>query len=68
MEKFKKIEEYCFLYSIEDKILQDYDDNNKLNILKNTIDTCDNNKIKIGLYYLKKNCVNYFILYSLKLN
>lgn len=60
-EKFKKIEEYCFLYSIDNKILEEYHDNKKLDIIKNSISnniSNNINKIKIGIYYLKKNCNN----------
>jgi len=58
-EKFKKIEDYCFLYSINNKILQEYHDNEKLNIIKDSINNTEiDNKIKIGIYYLKKNCIN----------
>jgi len=59
---FKKIEDYSFLYSIDNKILEEYDDIQKLNIIKESINNNNNNnnnnKIKIGLYYLKKNCYN----------
>ena len=60
-EKFKKIEEYSFLYSIDNKILEEYHDNKKLDIIKNSISnniSNNINKIKIGIYYLKKNCNN----------
>ena len=55
---FKKIEEYSFLYSIDNKILEEYDENKKLNIIKDCINNNIDNKIKIGVYYLKKNCDN----------
>ena len=57
--KFEKIEKYSFLYSIDNKILEEYDDTQKLNIIKDSINNKDiDNKIKIGVYYLKKNCDN----------
>lgn len=57
--KFEKIEKYSFLYSIDNKILEEYDDTQKLNIIKDSINNTDiDNKIKIGVYYLKKNCDN----------
>lgn len=59
MAKFEKIERYSFLYSIDNKILEEHDDKQKLNIIKDTINnSIINNKIKIGVYYLKKNCDN----------
>ncbi len=58
-DKFTKIEEYSFLYSIDNKILEEYDDTEKLNVIRDSINnTNNNNKIKIGIYYLKKNCNN----------
>tara|TARA_Y100000389_G_scaffold68734_1_gene65244 strand:- start:895 stop:1494 length:600 start_codon:yes stop_codon:yes gene_type:complete len=57
--KFEKIEKYSFLYSIDNKILEEYDDTQKLNIIKDSINNKNiDNKIKIGVYYLKKNCDN----------
>lgn len=64
-DKFTKIEEYSFLYSIDNKILEEYDDTEKLNAIRDSINNTNNNtnnnnnnKIKIGIYYLKKNCNN----------
>lgn len=47
---YNTINKYKFLYSINDKILENYED--KINFIKNEIK--DKSEIKIGIYYLKK--------------
>ena len=47
---YNTINKYKFLYSINDKILENY--NNKVDFIKNEIK--DKSEIKIGIYYLKK--------------
>tara|TARA_Y100000816_G_C26092518_1_gene577564 strand:+ start:822 stop:1406 length:585 start_codon:yes stop_codon:yes gene_type:complete len=47
---YNTINKYKFLYSINDKILENY--NNKVDFIKNEIN--DKTEIKIGIYYLKK--------------
>ena len=47
------IDKYKFLYSINDKILEEYADKEKINIIKSEIK--NKNNVKIGVYYLK-NC------------
>ena len=48
---YHTIDKYKFLYSINNKILEEYDDKEKINIIKAEIQNKD--KINIGLYYLK---------------
>ena len=48
---YDTIDKYKFLYSINDKILENYED--KINFIKNEIN--NKNEIQIGIYYLKKN-------------
>jgi len=56
-ELYNIISTYKFIYSINDKILDNYKtDPEKINIIKEEIK--DKNNVKIGLYYLKKNCNN----------
>tara|TARA_B100000989_G_C19526428_1_gene467127 strand:+ start:2382 stop:2978 length:597 start_codon:yes stop_codon:yes gene_type:complete len=50
-EVYNLINNYKFIYSIEDIILEEYDNNEKINIIKKTIENRDN--INIQLYYLK---------------
>lgn len=52
-EIYNTITKYKFIYSINDKILDDYNENEKINIIKNEIK--DNKTIKLGVYYLKNN-------------
>ena len=52
-EIYNKIEKYKFIYSINDKILDDYDSANKINIIKEEIK--DKTEIKLGIYYLKNS-------------
>lgn len=47
---YDTINKYKFLYSINDKILENY--NNKVDFIKNEIK--DKHEVKIGIYYLKK--------------
>lgn len=50
-ETINIIKEYKFLYSINNIILEEYDNNEKINKIKEEIMIGD--KVKIGLYYLK---------------
>jgi len=52
-EIYNKIEQYKFIYSINNKILDDFDGPNKINIIKEEIK--DKTEIKLGIYYLKSN-------------
>ena len=54
LEIYKIIENYSFLYSINDIILEEHDD--KINIIKNEIENTNN--VSIEIYYLKENCKN----------
>ena len=48
---YSTIDKYKFLYSINDKILEEYDEKEKINIIKSEIENKYNSTI--GLYYLK---------------
>lgn len=50
-EIYKNINKYKFLYSIDKKILEEYPNEEKINIIKNTINNKE--KVNIELYYLK---------------
>ena len=50
---YEKINKYKFLYAIEDVILEEIDNEEKINIIKNLIN--NKNKINITVYYLKNN-------------
>ena len=50
-EIYKNINKYKFLYSIDEKILEEYPNEEKINIIKNTINNKE--KVNIQLYYLK---------------
>ena len=50
-ELYETIAKYKFLYSINDKILEEYDANSKIKLLKDEIQ--GKSSVKIGLYYLK---------------
>ena len=50
---YNEINKYKFIYGINDKILQDYDNNEKINIIKNEIKNKD--YVDITLYYKKIN-------------
>ena len=52
-EIYNKIEQYKFIYSINNKILDDFDGPNKINIIKEEIK--DKTEIKLGIYYLKNS-------------
>jgi hypothetical protein len=54
LEIYKIIENYSFLYSINNIILEEHDD--KINIIKNEIE--NTNDVSIQIYYLKENCKN----------
>ena len=54
LEIYKIIENYSFLYSINNIILEEHDD--KINIIKNEIENTNN--VSIEIYYLKENCKN----------
>ena len=54
LEIYKIIENYSFLYSINNIILEEHDD--KINIIKNEIENA--NDVSIQIYYLKENCKN----------
>jgi hypothetical protein len=51
LEIYEKISKYKFLYAIEDIILEEIDNNEKINTIKSLIS--NKNKINITLYYLK---------------
>jgi len=53
LEKYEKISKYKFLYAIEDVILEEIDNEEKINTIKTLIN--NKNKINITLYYLKNN-------------
>ena len=53
LELYNIIENYKFLYSINNVILNEVDNNEKINIIKTSIE--DKNEINIELYYLKNN-------------
>ena len=52
-EIYKELLNYKFIYSINDKILEEYDNNQKINIIKEEIK--EKNTVNITLYYLKNN-------------
>tara|TARA_X000000368_G_C23049556_1_gene720714 strand:+ start:2058 stop:2642 length:585 start_codon:yes stop_codon:yes gene_type:complete len=52
-DKYNDILNYKFIYSINNKILDDYDTDNKINIIKDEI--MNKTIIKLGVYYLKNN-------------
>lgn len=53
LETYEKISKYKFLYAIEDIILEEIDNKEKINTIKTLIN--NKNKINITLYYLKNN-------------
>lgn len=53
IEIYEEINKYKFLYSIEDVILEEIDNNEKINTIKNLIN--NKNKINIKVFYLKIN-------------
>ena len=53
IEIYEKISKYKFLYAIEDVILEEIDNKEKINTIKRLIN--NKNKINITLYYLKNN-------------
>ena len=52
-EIYKELLNYKFIYSINDKILEEYDNNQKINIIKEEIKEKDT--VNITFYYLKNN-------------
>lgn len=48
---YNKIKDYKFLYQINNKILQDYNNTEKINIIKSEI--LNKSEIEIGIYYKK---------------
>jgi len=50
---YNEIDEYKFLYQVNDKIIQDYTNTEKINIIKNEI--LNKTECKIGIYYKKQN-------------
>lgn len=50
---YNEINEYKFLYQVNDKIIQDYANTEKINIIKNEI--LNKTECKIGIYYKKQN-------------
>tara|TARA_Y100000768_G_C23715958_1_gene558023 strand:+ start:124 stop:714 length:591 start_codon:yes stop_codon:yes gene_type:complete len=52
-EIYKELLNYKFIYSINDKILEEYDNNQKINIIKEEIKEKDT--VNVTLYYLKNN-------------
>lgn len=57
-EIYNNINKYKFLYSIDNAILQEYSNEEKINIIKNTINNKE--KVNIQLYYLKIEENNFF--------
>tara|TARA_B100000768_G_C11215485_1_gene347977 strand:+ start:23 stop:646 length:624 start_codon:yes stop_codon:yes gene_type:complete len=58
LELYNIIENYKFLYSINDTILNEVENNEKINTIKNIIEEqkkVNKNEINIELYYLKNN-------------
>ena len=53
IEIYEKISKYKFLYAIEDVILEEIDNEEKINTIRSLIN--NKNKINITVYYLKKN-------------
>ena len=53
VEIYEKISNYKFLYAIEDIILEEIDNEEKINTIKRLIN--NKNKINITVYYLKNN-------------
>ena len=53
IEIYEKISKYKFLYAIEDVILEEIDNEEKINTIKNLIN--NKNKINITVYHLKNN-------------
>lgn len=52
-EIYKEIIKYKFIYSINNKILDDFKEDEKIDIIKNEIK--NTKTIKLGVYYLKNN-------------
>ena len=52
-EIYNNITKYKFIYSINNKILDDFNEDEKINIIKNEIK--DTKTINLGVYYLKNN-------------
>jgi len=52
-EIYKEIIKYKFIYSINNKILDDFKEDEKIDIIKNEIK--NTTTIKLGVYYLKNN-------------
>lgn len=52
-EIYNDITKYKFIYSINNKILDDFNEDEKINIIKNEIK--DTKTINLGVYYLKNN-------------
>ena len=52
-EIYSNISKYKFIYSINNKILDDFNEDEKINIIKNEIK--DTKTINLGVYYLKNN-------------
>jgi hypothetical protein len=52
-EIYNPITKYKFIYSINNKILDDFNEDEKINIIKNEIK--DTKTINLGVYYLKDN-------------
>ena len=52
-ELYETINNYKFLYSINNDLLQDYSDDEKINIIKKNIEASETN-VTIECYYLKQ--------------
>ena len=52
-EKYNEVTKYKFIYSINNKILDDFNEDEKINIIKDEIK--NTKSIKLGVYYLKNN-------------
>jgi len=58
LASYKIVNNYKFLYSIENIILEEIEDNEKINTIKEILKNKETPYINIGLYYLKNNQAN----------
>ena len=52
---YEALNNYKFLYSINNELLQNYPDNEKINVIKKNIEACKDN-ITIECYYFNQQC------------